>query len=248
MADDKKENNARRARAFETTHWSVIRAAGRAGTPESRRALATLCAKYERPVFDFIRLRWSEEAARDLTQGFFERLLTKEEIADADPARGKFRNWLLKAASSYCINEWKRERAKKRGGEALHLPIEDIDAEEPGPALPAPGRTPEQIYERGYALTLLAQALQALRDEHVERDQIALFEKLKLCLIGWNDQRHEEIARELGIPSVNAFNVRVSRFKGRFKALLRREIAQTVSSEDEIEEELRHLLYVLQSR
>jgi RNA polymerase sigma-70 factor (ECF subfamily) len=247
MTDDREGSSPRRRGAFETTRWSVIRAAARAGTPESRRAFTTLCEKYQGPVYEFIRCRWGEDKARDLTQGFFARLLEKEEIADADPALGKFRSWLLKAARNYCINEWRRAHAEKRGGAAPHVAIEDADAEGQAPVMPGHDVTPERMYERRWALTLLAQALQALRDEHVESGQELLFEKLKLCLIGWNEQKHAEIAQELGIARVNTFDAKVNRFKARFQALLRREIAMTVSNEDEMAEELRHLYCVLQA-
>lgn len=234
------------ARRFDTTHWSVVRAAGNAGTPESRRALETLFVKYRGPVQEFIQWKWTctSEKALEWTQGFFARLIEKRDVAAADPARGKFRSWLLTAVHSYCLNAWHDERRHNGEGQARSID----DTEGPAYKVPAPGPTPEQLFERRWAMTILTQALHRLRDEYIERDQAQLFEKLKPCLVGWDEQKHEDIARSLGIARVNTFNVTLTRFKQRFRALLREEIAPTVSNEDEIEEELAYLASILRSR
>ncbi|MFS8064997.1 MAG: RNA polymerase sigma factor [Byssovorax sp.] len=230
----------------------MIRAAGRVGTPEAHPALETLCTTYREPVYTFIRWKWargSEEEARDLTQGFFARLLAKNhEVAAVDEAEGKFRIWLLKTVDHYCINVWKRARAGKRGGGAPHVSLDADEEEECSRLQLAHGLTPERMFERRWALTLLDRALCALRDEYAGRDDLPTFEKLKLCLAGGNDQNHDEMARDIGLDRANTFTVRVNRFKGRFRARLRDEIAQAVRSEAEIEAELQHLREALRSR
>lgn len=233
--------------AFTTTRWSMVRAAGQKGTPQAKEALAALCATYQRPVYDFIRRKWGESEARDLTQGFFTRLLEKDDMAAANPARGKFRAWLLKAVNSFCLNEWDWNHAGKRGGGAAHFSLDVPEADGEPQQIASPCLSPEQMYERGWALTLLSRALQSLHDEYEAKGELPLFEKLKLCLIGWDDQKHEEMARSLGIAQVNTFNVKLNRCKARFRARLRNEIAQTVSTEAEIDEEIQHLFAVLQA-
>lgn len=235
----RQRNEARDPRKLHTTRWTVIREAAQRGTPGSRLALRELFATYEGPVHAFVRRKWpniSVEDARDLTQGFFTELFENNTVKDADQARGKFRSWLLKAVQNHCINWWKRQNAGKR-----KTPLSSDEE-------PAHDLTPERVYERAWALALLERALRRLRDEYDKRGEGPLFEKLKLCVTGWDDRKHEELARELGIARVNTFNVKVSRFKERFRTLLRDEIARTVSTEDEIEEELCHLLQALRAR
>jgi DNA-directed RNA polymerase specialized sigma24 family protein len=249
MANDRREDRVRPHGEFKDTHWSVVRDAAKIGTPEAHRALQKLCVTYREPVHTFIWWKWSrgdEDAAHDLTQGFFERLLDKNhEVAAVVQDKGKFRNWLLKAVDSYCTNVWKRARAEKRGGGAAHV---SLDADERSRPQLTHGLTPERMFERRWALTLLDRALCVLRDEYAVRDDLPAFKTLKLCLGGWDDYKPAEMARDMGIERANTLSVQVSRFKSRFRARLRDEIAQTVGSEAEIEAELAYLQAALQPR
>lgn len=236
-------NEARGSGKFETTRWTVVIAAGRG----SREALRELCAAYWCPIYTFFRRSRDPDEARDLTQGFFARLLEKDDIAAADETRGRFRNWLLKSASNYRANEADRKKAQKRGGGIEPLSMDIVTAEGHYLIEPADDLTPEQIYERHWALTLLDRTLSRLEEEHAARAQAPLFEKLKLCLLGDNEQKQHEMARELGMEPGN-FRQCVHRCKIRFGELLGEEVAQTVSTEGDVEEELRFLREVLRSR
>jgi RNA polymerase sigma factor (sigma-70 family) len=230
-------------RNFETTHWKVIVAAGGG----SREALTTLCRTYWRPVYTFFRRTRGAEEALDLTQGFFARLLETGSVAAADETRGRFRNWLLKAASNYRANDQDRARAQKRGGGIANLSIDAASAEEGYRSGPREEDTPERSYEQRWALTLLARVLHRLGDEYDKRGQTPLFEHLKHCLIGDNERRYKEIAEELEIKEGN-FRHHVFDCKSRYRELLEEEVAQTVSTDEDIEEELRFLREVLRWR
>jgi hypothetical protein len=151
------------------------------------------------------------------------------------------------AVKSYLANDWDRARAQKRGGGRPLLSSDATDIEGRCRLEPGHDATPERIYERRWAITVLEQALLKLRDEYVKRGQGPLFEKLKPCLVGGNETLHRVIAEELGMRE-RTFNTSVSRCHSRFNELIKREIAETVGAEDEIEEEMRYLLSVLQSR
>jgi RNA polymerase sigma-70 factor (ECF subfamily) len=232
-----------------TTRWNVVEAAGREPMAERNEALAELCATYWKPVYGFIRaMGRSHEEARDLTQGFFTtQLLEKNDVAALDQERGKFRSWLLKAVKNYLANDLAQARAKKRDPGTPLVSIDAPDAEGRCPVLPGHDNTPERIYERRWAMTILEQALHKLRDGYEKRGQGPLFEKLTPFLVGSGEGRYRPIAEELGI-SEEAFKVHVFRCRGRFHDRIRAEIADTVSSEDQVEDEMRHLLSGLQSR
>lgn len=229
---------------FGTTHWSVVLAAARHGTSESREALRQLCEAYWVPLYSYLRRRGFEcDEAEDLTQGFFAKLLETSSLEGATPRRGRFRSYLLGALKHFVSNEMDRRHALKRGGGKALLSL-DRDAAEGRYALePADRRTPEKLFERVWALTVVERALTRLRGEHaVESRKARLFELLKPTLSGERPpEGYRGVARELRMTE-GAVKVAAHRFRGRFRELIRDEVAETVSDDAQVEEEIRYLL------
>ena len=232
-------------RRFATTRWSVVLAAGQRATSQSRKALGELCALYWPPLYAFARRQGlSAEEAQDLTQGFFTRLLEKDELSTLDPSRGRFRAWLLASLKHYLSNAWAHERAQKRGGGLVRV---DFDAGE-GPVHeePDPGLTPERAFERRWALTLLEHVLSTLRNECAQEGKAALFEKLKGMLTGEDAEAYAGIGAELGMTA-GAVRVAAHRLRRRYRDLLRAEIAQTVEHPEDVDDEIRFLFSALEN-
>ncbi|WP_211194700.1 RNA polymerase sigma factor [Pyxidicoccus fallax] len=230
---------------FATTQWSLVAAAG---SPDAREALATLCGLYWHPCYAFVRRRgYAAEPAFDLTQGFFLRLLESNDLATVDRERGRFRTWLLAALKHHLANDWHREQAQKRGGGAAHLSIDGAEAESQYERLePSHDLTPERIFERRWALALLQRALGTLRDEYARLGKADLFERLSGVLTGGSaESTYQAIAADLGMSESNV-KVTVHRLRNRYRALIQEEIARTVEREDEVDDELRHLLAALE--
>lgn len=232
--------------AFVTTHWSVVLTAGRSDTTRARDALARLCQAYWHPLYAYVRrLGNSPPDAQDLTQEFFARLLAKNYLAAADESRGRFRSFLLTALKHFLANEWDKARAQKRGGGQVPIPIDFNTAETSCGFEPADTTTAEKIYERRWALTLLEQVLRRLREEYVHAGREKLFEQLKPTLTeASRTVRYAEIATRLGM-SEGAVKVAVHRLRQRYREVLRAEIADTVASPAEVEDELRNLFAAL---
>ena len=233
---------------FATTRWSVVVAAGGDDTAGARDSLARLCASYWFPLYAFVRRRGhSPEEAQDLTQAFFTKLLEKNWVADADRSKGRFRTFLLSALTHFLSDEWDRARAQKRGGGAATLPLSFDTAEERYVREPADPDTPERIFERRWALALLDEVVSRLRDEYEGDGKADLFVALHPCLVGERTALpYAELAQRLG-TSESAVKSAVHRLRQRYRYLLREEIATTVSSPDEVDDELRHLFAVLTS-
>jgi RNA polymerase sigma factor (sigma-70 family) len=227
---------------FLTTHWSLVLAAGAKPTPRSRDALAALCEQYWYPLYAFLRRQGhSAEDAQDLTQGFFARVLEKGWLQDVRPERGRFRSFLLASLSHYVSNERDRARALKRGGPLPPLSLEIETAEGLYQLEPRDDLTPERIFDRRWALTLLDRVLARLRAEFHDRGKGALFETLKVFLDGERtDESYKEVGAALGM-SEGAVKVAVHRLRRRFRDIVRDEIAQTVETPDQIDDEIRHL-------
>jgi RNA polymerase sigma factor (sigma-70 family) len=235
--------------AFVTTHWSVVVAAGRAAdTSRARDALARLCQAYWHPLYSYVRrLGHSPHDAQDLTQEFFARLLAKNYLAGADESRGRFRSFLLSSLKHFLANEWDKACAQKRGGGQVPIPIDLATAETACHFEPADPATAEKIFERRWALTLLDNVLRRLREEYTASDRHSLFEELKPTLTEASRAvRYAEIATRLG-TSEGAVKVAVHRLRQRYRALLRAEIADTVASPSEVDDELRNLFSALAS-
>ena len=205
-------------------------------------ALTTLCDTYWYPLYAFLRSRGSTvEDAQDLTQAFFARVLEKHDLRQADPARGRFRSFLLTALKNFASNEHDRETTRKRGGGVPLVSLEFESAEGRFQMEPPTHETPERVFDRRWALTLLDRVLSRLKAEMVAAGRDVQFERLKTYLTGDEPQlSYAQTASELGM-SEGAVKVAVHRLRRQFRDLLRDEIAQTVSSPEEIDDELRHL-------
>jgi RNA polymerase sigma-70 factor (ECF subfamily) len=230
---------------FATTHWSLIVAAREGDSPEARQALSQLCEAYWYPLYAYIRRRGrTADEAQDLTQAFFARLLERDFFGAADPAKGRFRAFLLTACKNFLANEHDRACAEKRGGGApISLSVEG--AEERYRREPSHDLTPDQAFERRWALTLLDRVLARVREEFAARGKGELFDRLRLYLVGDRGAPPQQrAASELGL-SVGALKVAVHRMRRRYGELLREEIAQTVGGPDEVEDEIRALFAAL---
>ena len=239
---------APRTARFATTRWSVVLAAQERPVPEAREALAVLFETYWYPLYAFVRrMGFGRDDAEDLTQGFIARLLEKEYVKDFDRDRGRFRTFLLTALKHYISKERDRARAKKRGGGTISFSLDVTDAEERYRLEPSHDLTPEKIFERRWARTLLDRVVQRLGEEYAAADKGALFDELKPVLTKKKSgHRYREIGAELGLTE-GAVKVAVHRMRRRYRDALREEIAQTVADPGEIEDEIRYLLSVLGS-
>jgi len=232
---------------FATTRWTVVLNAGDAHSSQHDDALAQLCSTYWYPLYAFIRRQGaSPHDSQDLTQEFFARLLARNWLDQADREKGKFRWFLLGALKHFLAHQRERESAAKRGGGKRHIPLDDILAEKRYQLEPSTQLTPEKLFERAWALTLLARVREQLRERYETAGKRERFEKLECFLPGAHAKRaYAEVARELGV-SEGAVRVDLHRMKETYRQLLRAEIAHTVSTPTEIDEELRHLIEVMQ--
>jgi RNA polymerase sigma-70 factor (ECF subfamily) len=218
--------------------------AARGDTLGARAALAKLCEAYWYPLYAFVRRQGhSVHDAQDLTQKFFSRLLAKGWLSSVDREHGKFRSWLLASMKHFLANEWDRAKAIKRGGQATFVPFDADSAEMRYRYEPADPSSPERLFDRRWALTLLDRVLDRLRDEMTEAGKLAQFDALKGTLAG-EKTPYAEIAVALN-STKGAVKVAVHRLRERYRELLRNEIAETVASSEELDEELRHLFAAL---
>jgi RNA polymerase sigma factor (sigma-70 family) len=221
----------------------VLAAGAEASSAAADEALTTLCETYWYPLYAFLRSRGSSvEDAQDLTQAFFARVLEKHAFRQANPARGRFRSFLLTSLKNFASNEYDRRTTRKRGGGVPLVPLEFDSAEGRFQLLePSSHDTPERVFDRQWALTLLNRVLARLKTEMAGHDRESQFERLKTYLTGDEPQlSYAQTAGDLDM-SEGAVKVAVHRLRRRFRDLLRDEIAQTVSSPAEIDDELRHL-------
>jgi RNA polymerase sigma-70 factor (ECF subfamily) len=235
-------------RSFATTHWSIVLAAAHDSRPDAQAALATLCETYWYPLYAYVRrCGYEGHDAEDLTQEFFARLLDKDYLASVDRNKGKFRHFLLAALRHFLANERDRARALKRGGGRTVVSFDRGEAEtryrqEPSHELP-----PEKDFDRQWALTLLKQVMGSLEAEHVASGTGRLFEGLKGFLTQAEGScPYAEVACRLGMTE-GAVKVAVHRLRRRYRQLLREQIAQTVGSPEEVDEEIRNLFGAFRS-
>jgi len=223
----------------------VVLAAGRQDTMRARDALATLCQVYWYPLYAYVRRRgYSPHDAQDLTQGFFARLLEKNTLGAITREKGKFRSFLLSALNHFIVDEWKKARARKRGGGGI-ISLDARDAETRVGREPVDALTPEKSFEQNWALALLETVYQRLQREYETEGKATMFNELKSCLVGVRSSvPYAELAGRLGLAE-NTVKVSVHRLRRRYRELLRAEVAHTVNSPDEVEEELRYLLRAL---
>lgn len=233
---------------FPSTHWSLVAAAGDSADDQAGAALAQLCEQYWYPIYAFVRRRGrSPDDARDLTQEFFAVLLDKGYLADADPERGRFRAFLLTAVARFISKERDKAQAQKRGGNLRRLSLDFQEGERRYLLEPAHDWTAEKIFLRRWAITLLEHTLHVLRQEHAEAGKLKQFEALKVFLTGEEASPSlRSVAEELG-QTEGAIKVAVHRLRQKYRERLREEIAQTITSAGEVDDELRCLLAVLRN-
>ena len=228
-------------RPFATTHWSIVLAAGHRSQPDSKAALAKLCEAYWFPLYCYVRRSGhGADEAQDLTQAFFATLLEKESLRAADPHRGRFRSFLLASMNHFLANQ-RRRLAQKRGGGRVPLSLDFPSAESRFSREPSHDLTPEKVYERRWAMTLLERGLSQLRQEYVAGGKAAIFDRLAVFLAGDRGPAYHDIAVELGMTQ-GAVKVAVHRLRKRCREHLRCEVAQTVAAGQDVEDELRDLL------
>lgn len=238
---------------FATTRWSLVLQAQDHVAPGRTEALADLCRAYWFPLYAFIRKR-SRDAheAQDLTQSFFVRLMEKDFFDSVDPARGRFRSFLLAAVKNFVTNEWDKLQAIKRGGGARPMSLDHVAFDwELGESRfltePSYHLTAERIFERQWALSLLERVLMLLRDEYATAGKTAQFDILQPFLSVHRDSaKSEDIATKLGITN-EAARVAVHRIRKRYRQKLRDEIARTVASDEDVDDEIRHLFQAVSS-
>lgn len=233
---------------FATTRWTLVLAAGRGeiGGQAGQQALEQLCQTYWYPLYAYVRRRgFTPEDAEDLTQEFFRVLLAQDSLRMADREKGRFRSFLLAALKNFLANEWDRAHAQKRGGGLAKVSIDTSLAEQRFLGEPFVESAPEKIYDRGWALALLSRTMSRLREEFSMAGKLADFEHLKGCLTAERGElAYARLAAEAGM-SEGAARVAVHRLRRRFREVFRGEIAHTVASPAEVDDELRYLMQVL---
>ena len=233
--------------SFETTQWSVVLAAGQESA-KAGPALEALCRAYWLPLFVFVRRRgYAVPDAQDLVQSFFARILERNDLAAVRKERGRFRSYLLGALKNHLVNDWKRAGADKRGGGDVPIPLDELMRTNSGVAMASDQRSPDQAFDRQWALALLDRVLAGLRQEQRIAGKEKQFECLQGFLVGSQETRAQaEIAAELAL-SEGAVKQAVFRLRQRYQALLRLEIAATVATLGDVEDELRHLIAALRA-
>ena len=232
---------------FRTTQWTVVLTAACSETgTDARDALGRLCSAYWYPLYGFCRRQGHPpHDAEDLTQGFFARLLEKNGLMSVRPEHGRFRSFLLASLKNFLANERERAQAQRRGGGRPLMSLDGGEAETRYSLEPADNLTPEMAFERRWAFAVLEQTMAALRDEYEAAGKKELFEDSQGFLpCGKGGISRAELAAKRGV-SLGAIDVAVHRLRQRFGALLRHYVGQTVASEAEVDEEIRHLISVL---
>lgn len=233
---------------FATTHWSVVLAARSPESTHYKEALETLCRTYWFPIYAYLRRKgYSAHRAEDQTQGFFAHMIEMHDLCQADPDRGRFRSFLLSMLKHFIADQWDWSQAQKRGGGKKALSLDFADAETRYKLEPSHLLSPDKLFEKSWALTVLAQTIARLKAESSGTRKQMLFENLKAHLAGQSDTvPYRELATKLHMTEV-AVKVAVHRLRQRYRELLREHIAQTVSGPEQIEDEIRALFVALAS-
>lgn len=232
--------------SFATTHWSVVAQSALTDVPEAANALAQLCEMYWPPIYSFVRRRgYAAHDAQDLTQAFFAFFLRTRAYARTDRLRGKFRSFLLASAKHFLADNWDHDNAVRRGRDYQFVSLDQKTAEAFYDAVSASDLTAEHLFELRWAKTLTAGALNSLRQELEAEGKVKLFEQLKNFLTGGSVlPSYDDTSARTGLPRATV-KTHVYRLRQRYREIVRREVARTVSAPHEIDEELRHLCNVL---
>ena len=232
--------------SFATTHWSVVAQSALTDVPDAANALAKLCEMYWPPIYSFIRRRgYAPPDAKDLTQSFFAFFLRTKAYARTDQLHGKFRSFLLASVKNFLADNWDREQAIRRGGGYQFVSLDQDTAETFYDPPSASDSTAERLFELRWAKSLTAGALNSLRQELQAEGKTKLFEQLKNFLIGGTVlPSYDEASARMGIPRATV-KTHVHRLRQRYREIVRREVARTVSSPHEIDEELHYLCNIL---
>lgn len=246
MANEEQEQPqmfASRDGAFPATRWSIVLGAG-VTCQDRNQALETLCRSYWYPLYAYLRRTGkSEEDAKDLTQGFFVRFLNREDFKRADQEKGRFRSYLLKSLKNYVANEYRKENAQKRGGDAIQFSI-DEDVEDRYTREPADNTTPERLFEKSWAVSVLTRVFSNLENEYARTGKEALFQSLRSHITGSGEVSYADVAQRHDL-TVGAVTMTVKRMRTRYGQLLREEITETVADGDEVDDEIRFLMGAL---
>jgi RNA polymerase sigma factor (sigma-70 family) len=248
MVGEKNDSAAALAGRFRTTHWTVVLNAGHTDERQRSNALEELCRTYWYPVYAFVRREGFAAAdAQDLTQGFFAHLLERQTFETADPERGRFRSFLLGALKRFLGYERRKQLTLKRGGQAMVVPIDEEESEERYQVDLVYQATPEKLYQRSWADALLASTLELLRRDYERAGKMTLFEKLQPHLSGADrEASYQQLGDMLGL-SVPAVTTSMYRMRKRYGELLREQIAQTVSSPNEVDDEIAFLFSAVET-
>lgn len=241
MLDDKHQPSP----VFNTTHWTLVLEAAGNRPINSTQAFGQLYSDYWYPLYAYVRRRgYGPNEAEDIAQDFFLHLIEQSALAGLQREGGKFRSFLLRLLNNFLANRWDRDHAQKRGGGAAHVSLNTLEDEARFAAETLINETPETIFERNWAFTVLAQVLGFLEAECVASGKAKLYADLRPYLPGDRQSKHyAEIASRHGL-SEGAVKVAVHRLRQRYIQLLRAEIARTVSSPGEVDEEMRHFITV----
>ena len=245
-ADDGVKSPAKVPGLFATTHWSVVLEAGLTDEAKAGEALEKLCRTYWYPLYAFVRRKGhSPEDAKDLTQAFFERFLAKRYVKDIVKEKGRFRAFLLTAFQRFLCDEFDRATATKRGGGVPLIPLDTLDAEAQFKQAIGTVESPESIFDRAWAETVVQSSVERLRGEYEADGRTSLFGELKGYLSRSADwEAYTASGERLGM-SADAVAMSVMRLRRRYRTLVRAEVANTVATPGDIDDEMRHLVDLL---
>ncbi len=231
---------------FTTTRWTLVLAAGQSDSPDGRKALGVLCQTYWFPIYAYLRRRgYDEHQAADYTQGFFAHLLEGSGLQNVKREKCRFRSFLLACLKNFLADDWRRTRAAKRGGGKRFLPLEITDAENSYTLEPGDNLSPDLLFDRSWALTLLGGALGKLRSEYTRAGRGEVFECLKGHIAReQGTSSYDHVAAQLGMTE-GAVRTAVHRLRSRLRDLVQAEIAETVATPEQLEEEIKDLFTVL---
>jgi len=238
--------SSREAR-FATTRWTVVVAAGGEDSPDAREALEFLCRKYWYPLYFYLRRQgYSRSQAEDSVQGFFAHLLEKHGLQSVQRQKHKFRSFLLASLKNFVVDEWRRTQAQRRGGGKAVLSLAFDEAETRYSLEPSHSLSAKKLFDRSWAMTVIGRALEALEREYAEAGKNALFAQLKTHITTEPERGfYQQCAAHLNM-SVEAVRVAAHRLRRRLRELIRQEISETVTTAEQLEEEIRELFTALE--